>query len=65
MDGMELRGWSQQNPTIPSRDLKDPVGQALLAVFHRDFDALKNYAETMIQGLGGNDQARETVRQDW
>jgi hypothetical protein len=65
MDGMELRGWSFQNPTVPSRDLQDPVGQTLLAVFNGQFDAVQNYAETMIAGLGGNEKARETVRQDW
>jgi hypothetical protein len=65
MDGMELRGWSFENPTVPSRDLQDPVGRALQAVFNGEMDAVQNYAETMIAGLGGNDQARETVRQDW
>ena len=64
MDGMELRGWAQANPTAPSRDLKDPVGQTLLAAFNGEFDALQNYCEMMIKQLGGNDDARETVRQD-
>ncbi|KAB2104961.1 hypothetical protein AG0111_0g7014 [Alternaria gaisen] len=64
MDGMELRGWTQQNPTVPSRDLTDPVGQTILAVFNKEFDALQNYCEMMIKQLGGTEEARETVRQD-
>lgn len=64
MDGMELRGWTQANPTAPSRDLKDPVGQTLLAAFNGEFDALQNYCEMMIKQLGGDENARETVRQD-
>ena len=64
MDGMELRGWAQANPTAPSRDLKDPMGQALLSAFNGEFDAVENYCETMIRQLGGDDAARETVRQD-
>jgi hypothetical protein len=64
MDAMELRGWSYQNPTVPSRDLTDPVGQTLLAAFNQEFDALQNYVETMIKQLGGTEEARETLRQD-
>ena len=61
---MELRGWTQKNPTVPSRDLTDPVGQAILAAFKGEFDAPKNYLETMIKGLGGTEEARKTVRDD-
>ncbi|KAI4923917.1 uncharacterized protein J4E92_006410 [Alternaria infectoria] len=64
MDGMELRGWSHNNPTVPSRDLKDPVGQTLLAIFNQEFDALQNYVEMMIKQLGGTEEARETLRKD-
>ncbi|KAI4948406.1 hypothetical protein J4E91_005828 [Alternaria rosae] len=64
MDGMELRGWSYKNPTVPSRDLKDPVGQTLLAIFNQEFDALQNYVEMMIKQLGGTEEARETLRKD-
>ncbi|KAI4649646.1 hypothetical protein J4E93_003966 [Alternaria ventricosa] len=64
MDGMELRGWSQKNPTVPSRDLKDPVGQTFLSIFNQEFDALQNYAEMMIKQLGGTEEARETFRND-
>ncbi|KAE8867669.1 hypothetical protein PTNB29_01580 [Pyrenophora teres f. teres] len=63
-DAMELRGWSQQNPTVPSRDLTDPLGQAFVSAFKKEFDAPKNYIETMIRALGGTEEARKTVRDD-
>ncbi|KAG9195620.1 hypothetical protein G6011_00741 [Alternaria panax] len=64
MDAMELRGWAYANPTTPSRDLTDPVGQTLLAAFNQEFNALQNYCEMMIRQLGGTEEARETLRQD-
>jgi hypothetical protein len=64
MDGMELRGWAFQNPTVPSRDLTDPVGQTLLSAFNGEFDAVSNYVNTMISSLGGTEEARTTLRND-
>ncbi|KAF1835951.1 hypothetical protein BDW02DRAFT_264834 [Decorospora gaudefroyi] len=63
-NGLVLKGWAYKSPTVPTRDFTDPFGQTLLAAYRGSFDAPKNYAETMIAGLGGTDEARATVRKD-
>ncbi|KAF1941401.1 zf-MYND-domain-containing protein [Clathrospora elynae] len=58
MDGMELRGWAYQSPTVPSRDLTDPLGKALLAVFKDgQFNAVQKYVEARTAELGGDGAA--------
>jgi hypothetical protein len=46
MDAMELRGFASQNPMVPSRDLTDPLGKAILAYSQGEFDAVKKHVES-------------------
>lgn len=48
---------------VPSRDLKDPLGTALLAVCTENQDALTQYISTETARLGSDEAATSTVRQ--
>ncbi|KAH7067377.1 hypothetical protein BKA63DRAFT_116932 [Paraphoma chrysanthemicola] len=56
MDGMELRGWFSQTAMIPTRDLTDPLGAALLSTCSiNDLKPIKTYIQTRTQDLGSLD----------
>lgn len=56
MDGMELRGWFSQSAMIPSRDLTDPLGAALLSTcLSNDLELIETYIQTRTQELGSLD----------
>jgi hypothetical protein len=53
MDGMELRGWSSQAPMVPSRDLTDALGNALLSTIQAgELSPLKTYVAARRAVLG-------------
>lgn len=54
MDGMELRGWVSQTPSVSSHDLTDLLSQALVSSLGGNKDALQIYVNSRIEELGGN-----------
>ncbi|KAH7384110.1 hypothetical protein DE146DRAFT_216090 [Phaeosphaeria sp. MPI-PUGE-AT-0046c] len=65
MDAMELRGWASKNPMVPSRDMTDPLGQALLSFLHGNDHALKDYASTQKDLRGEEKLAQELYTTRW
>jgi hypothetical protein len=65
MDAMELRGWSSKNALVPSRDLTDPLGKALLATFQGSNDALKSHLDSQIAEKGREQVVRELYDARW
>lgn len=65
MDAMELRGWASKNALVPSRDLTDPLGKALLATVQGSNDALKTYLDTETTSKGRETVVKELYEARW
>jgi hypothetical protein len=65
MDALELRGWASQNPIVPSRDLGDPLGKAMLAALQGEENALRNYLDVQTKELGDETVLKELSEARW
>ena len=61
MDALELRGWFSSNALVPSRDLTDALGQALLATFSDKPGALKTHIDSRTESLGNIEAVRKEL----
>jgi hypothetical protein len=65
MDAMELRGWASQNPRAPSRDLTDPLGEALFATLQGQNDALSDYLTERQKTASKEELLKEMYEKRW
>jgi hypothetical protein len=65
MDALELRGWASQNPIVPSRDLDDPLGKAMLATLQGEESALPNYLDVRTRELDSETVMKELYEARW
>lgn len=65
MDAMELRGWASKNPMVPSRDMADALGQALLSFLHGNNTTVQDYISTRKDSLGEEALGRDLYAARW